>query len=111
MSDLDLVPVDSAVIVELKKVDEKTKGGLIKLSSQMEKDQQYIDEGILVAIGDLAFYELKHNDGTVPPLGSRVFFKRHSGILHETEDKEKIYRIIQDIDIYAYEKKEEVKND
>ena len=108
MNKLDIIPVDSAVIVEIKKVEEKTASGLYIAKSAAERDQQYVDEGVLVAIGDLAFYEVKNNGGVMPPIGSTVYFKKHSGILHENEDKTKIYRIIQDIDIYAYKTVEEV---
>jgi co-chaperonin GroES (HSP10) len=99
---IDIIPIDSAVVVEIKKIEEKTAGGLIITKTTAERDQQYVDEGVLVAIGDLAFFEVRNNGGIAPNIGDMVYFKKHSGILHENADKTKIYRIIQDIDVYAY---------
>jgi co-chaperonin GroES (HSP10) len=102
----DLVPVDKTVIIEIKKIEEKTEGGIFLTNSIVEKDQMLITEGIITAIGDYAFYDLKKVGFSHPKIGDKVFFKKYSGILHSDKETGKEYRLIQDSDIYALEKHE-----
>jgi co-chaperonin GroES (HSP10) len=99
--ELDIEPIDDTVIVEVRKIEEKTKGGILLTKSVIDKDQMFEDEGILVAYGPLAFYTLSANNAEVPQLGSKVYFKKHSGIVHDNENKTKVYRCILDKDIYV----------
>jgi len=99
--ELDIEPIDDTVVVEVKKIEGKTAGGILLTKSITDKDQMFEDEGTLVAYGPLAFYTLSANNAEVPKLGSKVYFKRHSGIVHDNENKTKVYRCILDKDIYV----------
>jgi co-chaperonin GroES (HSP10) len=96
-------PIDDAVLVEIKKTEEKTSGGIVRPKTLIERDQMEETDGILVAIGDFAFYDLIANGKSYPQIGDRVYFKRHSGILHYDDPNNKVYRIIHDQDIYGTE--------
>lgn len=107
MSELTLVPIDSCVLVEIEKIKGTSEKGIYLNPDYVEKQQMTIVEGTLVALGDLAFYDLISNDKKYPKTNNKVYFKRHSGILHEInkddEKENRIFRIIEDKDIYAFE--------
>jgi len=108
-----LKPVDDAVLVEIQKIEEKTAGGIYMSENVVDHKQMEQVEGTLVAVGDFAFFDLIANNKSYPKIGDKVFFKRHSGILHYDDKNNKVYRIIHDQDIYACEtdmKVEEVLN-
>ena len=104
-------PIDDTVLVELKTIGEKYDNSqLCRPISAIDRDQMLETTGILVALGDYAFYSLKVNEqyvldtkgtkATIPKIGDRVFFKSYSGILHYGDDG-KVYRLMNDKDIYG----------
>jgi co-chaperonin GroES (HSP10) len=103
-----LKPIDTTIAVEIEKVSGKSSGGIQLLEDAVLREQMSITEGVLAAVGDYAFCDIK--DGLVPKIGDKIFFKRHSGILHTDKETGKEYRIIQDTDVYAIEQAEEVNN-
>jgi len=104
-------PIDDTVLIQVKKIDEKTASGIVIPEALVERKQMEEITGTVVAVGDLAFYDLIANGKSYPIVGDKVFFKRHSGILHYDEkDKTKVYRIINDQDIYATEVEEKIDN-
>lgn len=98
---MKLIPIDTTLIVEIEKVEQKSKGGIQLPGEYIDKEQMSITEGVVVALGDFAFYEI--NEGKTPKMGDKVYFKRHSGIMHSDKETGKEYRIIHDQDVYAME--------
>jgi co-chaperonin GroES (HSP10) len=92
-------------VVEIEKVGETYKDSSIVLPEDIQRrDQMSITEGIVAAIGDCAFLEIKNAGAkALPMIGDKVYFKKFSGILHSDKESGKEYRLIQDIDIYALE--------
>lgn len=105
---MKLKPIDTTVAVEIEKINDKSSGGIVLAEDYITKQQMNITEGILAAVGDFAFMEIQQ--GFYPRVGDKVYFKKFSGILHTDKETGKEYRLIADTDIYAVERKEEVKN-
>jgi co-chaperonin GroES (HSP10) len=87
--------------VKLKKVEEKTKSGLIVSSGQNLKRQQYgVEEAIVDSLGPNAF---KAFDDGVPwcKVGDLVAIVKYSGKDYEDDKSGEIYRIINDEDVMA----------
>ena len=101
--EIKLIPVDDCVIVEIEKITEM-QGGIYLPPEVTEKRQMMIVEGILVKAGDFAFFDLINNGKEYPQVGNKVYFKRYSGILHTDEETQREFRIIQDQDIYCFER-------
>jgi co-chaperonin GroES (HSP10) len=98
------------VIVEIEKVAEASKGGIILTEDFQRRDQMSITDGIVAAVGDCAFAEIKTAGAElIPSVGDKVYFKKFSGILHSDKETNKEYRLILDKDIYALERNKEVK--
>ena len=97
------------ILIEIKKIEKKTDSGIYISESLIERNQMSEVEGTLVACGDFAFYDLIVNNKFYPKIGDKVYFKRHSGILHYGDD-DKVYRIINDQDIYASKEEEKLNN-
>lgn len=100
---LKMVPLDTAVIVNVKKIVDVSTGGISLPRSVVEKEQLIQTEGIITAIGDMAFEELRNLNKTVPNVGDKVYFKKYSGILYYDKEDDKEYKIINDQDIYSFE--------
>lgn len=101
--DIDFVPVDDCVVVEIEKT-EKEKNGIALPEAYSERKQMSIVEGVLIKSGSLAFYDLINNEKEYPQAGDTVYFKRYSGILHTDKKTEREFRIVRDQDIYAFER-------
>lgn len=96
-----ITPVEYKVVVLPKKVEEKTKGGIIRPDIVLEKDEHAAVEGKIVALSPLAFtYEEWPADARKPAVGDSVLFARYSGIRHKGKDGE-TYVIMNDKDIVA----------
>lgn len=100
---IDFIPVDDCVVVEIEKI-EKERNGLALPEGYVEKQQMLIVEGILVGVGDLAFYDLDKYEKDYPKVGDKVYFKKYSGILHSNKENDREFRVIRDQDIYAFER-------
>lgn len=101
----NLIPVDDCVVIQVEKIKDVTGGGIILTEEHVDREQLSQTEGVLSAVGDFAFYDLIQNNKVYPKIGDRVFFKRHSGIMHGKKEDEIQYRIIADKDVYAFEPK------
>jgi co-chaperonin GroES (HSP10) len=109
---LDYKPIDTAVMIEVDKVEETSAGGIQLPEGFIEKEQMMRVEGVIVAMGDYAYKELKDAKFNYPNIGDKVLCKKYSGVLHYNEiDKRRVYRIIQDTDVIAIKQNSEVKND
>ncbi len=108
---LKMVPLDTAVIVNVKKIQEKTACGIELPSSMTVKEQLAQTKGTVAAIGDMAFEELRNLNKLVPEAGDIVYFKKYSGICWYDEEDDKEYKIINDQDIYSFESAEKQKEE
>lgn len=100
MSDIDLIPTEFNVIIELDRQEEKTAGGIILPTHTQEADKLAADEGTLVAVSPHAFTYADWPEGArMPRVGERVIFARYAGRL--LERGEKSLRIIKDKDLIA----------
>ena len=96
-----IIPTEFKVLVEPKKVEEKTKGGIIKPAENVERDQYAAMEGVIIAASPLAFtYENWPHGARKPQVGDRVIFAKYSGAKVTGKDGVE-YRLIADKDIGA----------
>lgn len=99
--DCPFQPIDTRVIVQIEKTDDKSKGGIIKLPSLRESEQHQCDSGILAKKGINAFEDILNKDDK-PQVGDEVFFVRHAGrLLENPDDDTSIFRIMNDGDIHC----------
>ena len=92
-------PVGHRVLVKVKKVEEKTAGGLYLPQQSQESEQYATEEGELVAIGPQAWSAFDDGEPWAE-VGDTVTFARYAGKIVESDDKIK-YRLMNDEDIYA----------
>ena len=94
-------PVEYMVVVEPKRVEEKTAGGLYIPDSNRDKEQFGQKEGRLVAASPHAFsYAKEWPKGTKPQVGDRVLFMRYQGDEVKGQDGES-YWLLKDASIMA----------
>ena len=93
-------PVEYKVLIEPKKVDEKTKGGIIIPDESKDREQFAQMEGALVACSPLAFTYDDWKNANPPKPGDRVLFAKFAGAKVTGKDG-KEYRIVNDKDIAA----------
>lgn len=96
-----LKPMEFNVVVEMDPTESVTKGGIILVESQKERDKLAAEEGVLVASSPHAFTYASDwpEDYPPPQVGQRVLIKRYQGIIREHGGKD--YRIVSDKDILA----------
>jgi len=95
-----LLAAGARVIIEIEPIKEKSKGGIILTEESVRREQDTISEGIIVALGEIAFLDMCPS-GLHPKIGDKVFFIKFAG--KEIKRDDKYYRIINDEDVYAYE--------
>ena len=101
MNPSGIAPTEFKVLVEPKKVEEKTKGGIIIPDEKLERDQYAAMEGVIIAASPLAFtYENWPDGARKPQVGDRVIFAKYSGAKVTGKDGVE-YRLIADKDIGA----------
>lgn len=91
-------PVEFKVLVRPKKVEEKTVGGIIIPESAKEKEKYATVEGVLVAIGTIAFTSPDWLDK--PKVGDTVLYDKYSGARVKGKDEEE-YILLNDKEIGA----------
>lgn len=100
MNTSGLQPLDVRVLVLPDPIAEKV-GSIIMPDAQKERDKFAQMKGTLIAIGDNAWAEAKHNSTFIPPVvGDRVLISKYGGVL-VTGDDGKEYRIMNDEDVTA----------
>lgn len=106
----DLVIISTKVLVQI----EKLKQGTIELPSEvLQREQDKITKGIFLKAGPIAFMDL-YDPGEpvkkqVPHKGDTVYFVKYAGKALTVDGKE--YRVIQDDDIYAFQRKEKLNDE
>jgi len=102
---LELEPVGAKLIIKIEEISDKSKGGLFLPTAEVNRRQDSLTEGILIAKGPNAFDFIADKERH-PQVGDQVSFVKYSGIGKKIEEQE--YRILNDEDLYAY-KRQQVK--
>lgn len=93
-------PVEFNCIVQVDKVQEKTKGGIFIPDQKRDEDKLAAVEATLVAVSPLAFtYEEWPEDARKPMPGDRVLLAKYAG--SSIGSLESDFRVIKDKDILA----------
>ena len=90
----EIRPTFNRVLLRVKKVEEKTKGGIILPDDIREKDFVQGGLGVVVKMGSLAF--LDHDDA--PEIGEVVRTNFYVGLTYE-DDAGNHYCLVQDKDV------------
>lgn len=94
-----IIPLEYYVLIKLDVVEERTKGGIIRIAETQERETQAQSSGVLVDIGPLAFiYEVDNQ--TIPAIGDRVCFPKYGGQERTGSDGAR-YRLLKDGDLSA----------
>ena len=94
------IPVQYRVLLEEKKTDNKSAGGIYLPDDVADKERFANTEGTIVAVGCLAFTEPDWN--AKPKAGDKVLFNKYAGSIVKGKDGEE-YRLINDSEIAAIE--------
>lgn len=95
-----ITPLGRQVLVELKAVEEKTKGGIILAATSKEEAQYAMAEGMIRNMGGDAFTPDGYNSYPVKATeGHRVMFRSYAGVRIPVDGKH--YRLMVDSDIKA----------
>lgn len=87
-------PCGNKILVQMPKVEEVSKGGIVIPHQKTERDSMAQMEGTLVAVGDCAWAD---QPSPWAQVGDRVKFARYAGYLHQEGDVD--YRVMHDLDI------------
>ena len=98
MNESGVFPVEFKVLVRPKKVEEKTVGGIIIPETAKEKEKYATVEGVLIAVGALAFSLPDWLDK--PKAGDTVMYDKFAGVTVKGKDGED-YRLLNDKEIGA----------
>lgn len=110
MKDLPLLPVGHRILVHVDELDNEDKvqkkGGIITTHStdDFEREREFQEKGVVVAMGDSAYNMPHHGDPWVK-IGDRVLYKKYDGKKFLDEETGKLYRIINDEDVIAIMKR------
>ena len=92
---MQLKPLSDRIVVEVKSVEEKTKGGLFLPDTAQEKPQ----EGVVVAVGSGRVLDNGQKLPLEVKVGDRIIFSKYSG--SEIKVDEKKYVIFGERDVLA----------
>lgn len=94
-------PVGYRVAIEVRKVEEKTAGGVYLPDSALKASQQAMDVGTVIGIGPECFKDTQGNpQDPWFAIGDEVYFVKYAGQLIELEDGRRV-RIMNDLNIWA----------
>ena len=98
-----LIPLGYKVLIKIKELEEKTKGGIIiPISEKEEEAHQFVE---IVDYGPAAFTtgagDLPNEWDIRPSTGDVALINKYSGIRFEKEDMEGKYRLVNDKEILA----------
>lgn len=102
---LPLNPVGYFMLVEERKAENKSKGGIV-LPSEAIDAQQYLNMyGKVVAMGNLCYRHKEFQDTPWCELGDLIMFHKHTGMRIDvkaaTGDVDTRYRLLKDNDVIA----------
>ncbi len=96
-----IAPVGHRVLIQPDPVDEVSKGGIIMVQDKRQQEAQAT--GVIIAIGPSAWKAF--DDGSPwAQVGDRVYYAKYGGYL--VKDGQAEYRLLNDEDICAVERKE-----
>lgn len=93
-------PIEYRVVILPDEVEEKSKGGIIIPQDVRERHQMAQVQGVLVAVGGLAFTVDGVKWPDPPQVGDRVMIAKYTGLEAEGKDGKK-YRVCNDKDVCA----------
>lgn len=96
MSKEGIIPVGLSVLILPEQIKEKTDSGIVLFTpSELEREQLRQTDGVVVAIGPMAFH-----DEMVPrcKVGDKVVMTAYAGMIRKGNDDIR-YRIVRDVDI------------
>lgn len=100
-----LVPIGHKVVIKTDVVKKKSDGGIMLIDSHVGKEQDKVTQGILISAGDMAFQDMVSDTKELPVLNSKVFYVKYSGIAFKLNEKDEFeYRVMNDEDVYAFER-------
>lgn len=90
----DWKPTGNKILVEMEKVENVTKGGIVLPESKTEREEMSAMVGTIVAAGPMAWA-----DQSVPwaKVGDKVKFAKFAGFLHKENGRN--FRVMHDLDI------------
>ncbi len=94
-----IFPVEYKVLIQMRKVEKVSAGGIILPDQTVEKDSFERAEGVVVAFGSIAFTDPNWGEGA-PKVGDRVMIDKYAGCFVQGKDGAE-YKIISDKEIGA----------
>jgi co-chaperonin GroES (HSP10) len=91
----EIEPFEFNVLIRQDPAEEKTKGGLILIDQERQKNMA--TKGTIVSVAPMAFDGIWPADKPAPAPGDRVLFMQHAGKLVDDGD----LRLVKDKDILA----------
>ena len=105
MNKTGLVPLGYKVLIKVKELEEKTKGGIIIPKSSIEKEEEAHQFVEIIDYGPAAFTtgagDLANEWDIIPKVGDTALINKYSGIRFEKEGMEGKYRLVNDKEILA----------
>ena len=102
MNKSGITPVGLSILVEPEQVEETTASGIIVATpSELEREQLRQTDGVVLAVGPIAFYDERDGRNNVIPrckVGDRIVMKAYAGMMRKGTDGRQ-YRIIADSDV------------
>jgi co-chaperonin GroES (HSP10) len=96
-------PVGISILVKPDEFEQTTESGIvISSNAQQEREEMGQTDGIVIAIGEYAFYDER---GPRCSVGDRVIYTKYAGMVRKGIDGEE-YRLMKDDDIKAILEKE-----
>ena len=96
-------PTEFKVLIDPKRVEERTKGGIILPDTTKEREEYAAVEGTIVALSHLAFtYATAAEWGdSKPKAGQRVVYAKYAGVRVKSPIDGQEYLLVNDKDICA----------
>lgn len=96
---IPLIPLGPRMLLEVEKVEEKSKGGIILTSTYVSQMQDCISEGTILAYSASCAGDNVEARKELPLVGTKVLYVKYSGFQHDIGDKS--YRVVNDEDVYG----------
>ncbi len=90
-------PLDIKILVKPDVAEEKTVGGIIIPDSKQEHENNRMNRGVIIGMGENCFLDLEE---LCPSVGDYILYSSFAGADVDGTDDEK-YRLIRDIDVNA----------
>jgi len=88
-----IIPLIDKVLLKIRKLEEKTAGGIIIPKEKLERMEMAQLEAEVIALAEFAFADCE----TKPAVGDTVLIKKYAGLLYEMDGEE--YRVVSPSEI------------